>query len=82
MTITDLTGVIGVTILLVAYLLILMKKISSDGILYISLNLVGAGIACLASILLNYVPFIVLEAAWTIVSFYSLIKKLITKIDN
>jgi hypothetical protein len=82
MTITDLTGVIGVTILLVAYLLILMKKISSDGILYISLNLVGAGIACIASIMLNYVPFIVLEAAWTIVSMYSLIKKLIKKIDN
>jgi hypothetical protein len=82
MTTTDWVGVIGVSILLIAFLLNLMNKISANGIVYITLNLVGAGIACIASIMLNYVPFIVLEAAWTIVSMYSLIKKLIKKIDN
>ena len=79
MNITDWVGVIGVSILLIAFLLNLMNKISSDGILYISLNLIGAAIACLASILLKYVPFIVLEAVWTIVSLFSLIKRLTRK---
>ncbi|WP_449384926.1 hypothetical protein [Changchengzhania lutea] len=36
------------------------------------LNLVGAAMACLASILLNYWPFIILEAVWALVSLYSL----------
>ena len=79
MNITDWVGVIGVSILLIAFLLNLMNKISSNGILYISLNFIGAAIACLASILLNYIPFIVLEAVWTFVSLFSLIKKLIRK---
>ncbi len=76
MTTTDLVGVIGVTILLIAFLLNLMNKIATDGMLYISLNLIGAGIACLASVMLKYVPFIVLEGAWAVFSLFSLIKNL------
>jgi len=32
------------------------------------LNLVGASVAYFASILLKYLPFIILEGSWTIVS--------------
>jgi hypothetical protein len=78
MTMTDWIGFLGVTILLVAFLLNLTNKISSKKITYILLNLIGAGIACLASILLEYWPFIILEGAWTFVSFISLIR-LVTK---
>jgi hypothetical protein len=68
MTQTDWTGSIGVTILLIAYFLNLRDIIKKDSLSYLFLNLIGAGIACLASVLLNYVPFIILEACWTIVS--------------
>lgn len=68
MTQTDWIGFIGVTILLIAYFLNLLDLIKKDGRTYLLLNLVGAGVACYASILLNYMPFIILEGCWTLVS--------------
>jgi hypothetical protein len=79
MTITDWTGFIGVTILLVAFFLNLRDLIKKDSLTYLLLNTVGAGIACLASILLKYLPFIILEGCWTIVSVYGLINYLKVK---
>ena len=68
MAFTDLTGTIGVTILLVAYFLNLIHKIKNNSPAYLLLNFTGAAIACLASVLLKYWPFIILEGCWTIVS--------------
>jgi hypothetical protein len=79
MTLTDWIGFLGVTILLVAFFLNLTNKISSKSFTYIFLNFLGAGIAGLASVLLNYLPFIILEAAWTLVSLISLIKFFLKK---
>ena len=76
MTPTDWTGLIGVTILLVAYFLNLRDVIKKDSFAYLLLNSIGAGIACFASILLNYMPFIILEGCWTIVSVKGLINYL------
>ena len=80
MTLTDWTGFIGVAILLLAYILILTNKIKQESFLYINLNLIGAAIALIASILLNYWPFIILEAAWTLVSAYGLVSMMKKKI--
>jgi hypothetical protein len=74
MNTTDWIGFIGVTILLLAYFLNLNNKLDKDGLPYILLNIIGAGIACLASVLLKYWPFIILEGAWTTVSLFSLYK--------
>jgi hypothetical protein len=74
MTITDWVGSLGVAILLLAFFLNLTGRLSKDGITYILMNIVGASMACIASILLKYVPFIVLEAAWTLVSLISLVR--------
>ena len=68
MTQTDWTGFIGVTILLIAYFLNLRDMIKKDSLVYLLLNLVGAGIACIASVLLKYLTFMILEGCWTIVS--------------
>ena len=73
MTLTDWTGFIGVTILLVAYFLNLRDIIRKDSLTYLLLNIVGAAIACFASVLLKYLPFIILEGCWTIVSTIGLI---------
>jgi hypothetical protein len=72
LTATDWIGTIGVSILLMAFLLNLLKKISQDSLTYILLNLVGAAIACFASVLLKYWPFIILEGVWTMVSAFAL----------
>jgi hypothetical protein len=76
MTITDWTGAIGVTLLLVAFFLNLVGRIPKEGIAYLLLNVVGAGLACTASVLLRYWPFIILEGCWTLVSAIGLIAAL------
>ncbi len=70
----DLIGFIGVSMILMAYFLNLNNKLNSADIRYILLNLVGATLACLASILMEYYPFVLLEGVWTIVSVVALIK--------
>jgi len=70
---SDWIGFTGVTILLLAFLSNLRGLLSRDSLLYILLNISGAGLACLASYLINYIPFIILEASWTFVSLLALI---------
>ena len=72
----DLIGFIGVAILLVAFLLNLLGKISREGWLYILMNTTGGGLACLASWLINYLPFVILEGTWMLVSILALVKML------
>jgi hypothetical protein len=74
MNFNDLIGTIGVGIILIAYFLNMFSIISKDGILYFILNIVGAGIACFASVLIHYMPFIILEGAWVLVSIVGLVK--------
>ncbi|SCY05365.1 hypothetical protein SAMN05192588_0913 [Nonlabens sp. Hel1_33_55] len=71
---TDWIGTIGVFLILLAYFLTVIKKIKTEDLLFILLNFVGASLACLASILLEYWPFIILEACWSLISLYSLIR--------
>ncbi|WP_449528491.1 CBU_0592 family membrane protein [Fulvivirga lutea] len=74
MTFIDWVGAFGVFLILLAYLLHSLNRIHSDGSVYLFLNLFGAGLACVASIMLNYWPFIILESAWVLVSIYNLVK--------
>jgi hypothetical protein len=70
---SDWIGFIGVAMLLIAFLLNLLNKIDKNSLLYILMNVIGAGLACLASWMINYVPFIILEATWTMVSVFALV---------
>ncbi len=73
---TDLIGFIGVSLILTAYFLNLNDRLDHTNIVYILMNLVGAILACLASLLMQYYPFVLLEGTWTLVSFIALIKYL------
>lgn len=73
MSSVDWIGAIGVTILLIAFFLNLKGMLDKNGWPYLTMNVIGAGMACLASVLLQYWPFIILEACWTIVSGLDLI---------
>lgn len=70
----DWIGFIGVFQILLAYVLNVLGKLKSKDLTFILLNLIGASMACLASILMNYLPFIILEGVWTLVSLMALIK--------
>ncbi|WP_395057191.1 hypothetical protein [Flavobacterium sp.] len=76
MNYNDIIGTIGVSIVLVAYFLNIFGMIPKEGILFFILNIIGATIACYASILINYKPFVILEGTWAFVSFLGLIKNL------
>jgi len=74
MNTNDWLGFFGVFLILLAYILNELGKITNKNLLFILLNLIGASIACVASILINYIPFIILEGVWALVSFNSLFK--------
>jgi len=76
LTINDWVGLAGVSLLLVAFFLNLWGKIHRDGLTYILMNMIGAGLACLASWLINYMPFVILEGTWALVSMAGLIRYL------
>jgi hypothetical protein len=70
----DWIGFIGVFQILLAYILNVTGKLDKRSLTFILLNFIGASMACLASILMNYLPFIILEGVWAIVSLIALIK--------
>jgi len=63
---------LGVFQILLAYILTVAKKIKPNSFPFIILNLSGSMMACVASILIKYIPFVILEGAWALVSIYSL----------
>ena len=76
MNYSDIIGGIGVFITLLAYFLIIFNFIDKDGVLFFMMNIIGAGLACYASLLINYWPFVVLEGTWTLISIVGLMKSL------
>ncbi len=74
MSYNDIIGSIGVLIILIAYFLNNFSIIKQNGNLYFFLNIIGASIACYTSYLINYIPFVILEGSWALISVIGLIK--------
>lgn len=72
----DWIGFLGVLLILLAYIFNVTGKLKSTDLIFIILNLLGAGLACLASILLKYLPFVILEGVWSLVSLVAFINYL------
>ncbi|MEI2755470.1 MAG: hypothetical protein V9F46_03345 [Chitinophagaceae bacterium] len=70
MSLSDLIGIFGVALILIAYFLNVIGKLTSDNKIFITLNILGSGIACLASYMIKYWPFVILEGTWFLVSIY------------
>ena len=70
----DIIGTIGVGLILLAYFMNIFMLIPKDGHLFFLMNIVGAGLACYASYLISYRPFIILEGTWTLVSVIGLLR--------
>jgi hypothetical protein len=68
MNYTDIVGTIGVGLILFAYFANTFSIIPKEGKLFFLLNFIGAGLACYASYIINYWPFVILEGTWVIVS--------------
>jgi hypothetical protein len=75
MSYSDWIGTAGVGLILLAYFASTFNFISGKSKLFFLLNIVGAGLACYASYLINYWPFVILEGTWMLVSLAGLIKQ-------
>jgi hypothetical protein len=65
-------GAFGVSLLLLAFFLNLAGFLSATTRLYRLLNAVGAGLACYASYLIGFWPFVVLEGTWCVFALVAL----------
>lgn len=72
MNTVDWIGFVGVFQILLAYVLNIFGKLEKKDLTFILLNLIGASLACLASVLMKYLPFIILEGIWALVSLIAL----------
>jgi hypothetical protein len=65
----DLVGNIGVVMLMIAYLLLQLNKLSSADLVYSVLNAAGASLI-IASLLVNFnLSALVMEVFWVLISF-------------
>lgn len=79
MTTSDIIATTGVSLLLIAFFLQSLKIIKAESAAYGLLNLFGATIAGYASWLIPFMPFVILEAVWSVVALFGLIKLYIKK---
>ena len=74
MTYNDIIGTIGVALILIAYFLNTEALIPINGKFFYVINIIGAALACYASYLISYWPFVILEGTWMLVSLYGLMR--------
>ncbi len=76
MSFAEILGTIGVSLILVGFSLNLFGLMQRRSFKYILLNLVGGALACTASILIEFFPFVILEGTWTVVAVVGLVSLL------
>lgn len=74
MKFSDVIGSIGVSILLIAFLLSLLGFIEQKSKIYAILNFTGASLSCYASVLIEYIPFVILEGTWAVVGLWAFLR--------
>ena len=67
-TAAEAVGLFGVFLLLGAFFSKLIGKLEAESLTFASLNLVGSALACYASYLLDFMPFVVLQGTWALVA--------------
>ena len=72
---SDIIGSVGVALLLVAYFMNLFKLLGQESKTYGILNVAGAGLACYASLMIAFIPFVILEGIWALVALIGMFRK-------
>ena len=75
----DLAGNIGVLMMVIAYLLLQMEKLSSSAVSYLLLNAVGALLVILSLTFHFNLSAFLMEVFWLLISLYGLAKPLFSK---
>ncbi len=70
----DVSGWVGVAALLLAYVLVSMRKIEGDSVPYQLLNAVGSGLLIINSLYYGAYPSVGINVAWIGIAIYALIR--------
>ena len=63
---SDIIGSIGVSLLLIAFLINLKGSLPTSNRWYIILNIVGAALCGISAYLIRFYPFVILESVWVL----------------
>jgi len=74
MSLADVIATIGVSTLLVAFVLNIRNIISPNNRWYNILNIIGATLCGYSAYLISFYPFVILEAVWAAVAALALLK--------
>ncbi len=74
MTTSDFIGTIGVSILLIAFVLNQRRTISEHSRAFLAMNLIGALMCGYSAWLVRFMPFVVLENVWALVAAWGLLR--------
>ena len=75
----DLVGNTGVLLMVVAYMLLQLEKLSSSALSYLLLNAVGATMVMISLMFSFNLSAFLMEAFWLLISLYGLAKSLKAK---
>lgn len=70
----DFLGIIGVALTLIAYFLLSINKIPTEGKIYPTLNLIGSSLIMFSLYFDWNTPAVLMEGAWILISLYGTIK--------
>ena len=65
-------GILGMILLLTAFILTLLNILTQEAVIYILLNIVGGGLSVYYAAKIKSLPFIILEAVWTFFAVYKM----------
>jgi hypothetical protein len=74
MTTSDLIGTLGVSILLVGFVLNQRRRLSEHSRTFLALNMVGAALCGYSAWLVHFMPFVVLESVWAAFAGWGLLR--------
>ena len=72
--IEEYIGIIGAVVLLIAFALLELDKLSRDKISFHILNFIGASLLLVYAFIINSYVFVALNVAWDLFSLYRIIK--------
>lgn len=73
--IVNIFGIIGATLILLAFILNQTNKLSNDNFYYDLLNFVGSFLLVIYAIVTGAIPFLILNTVWAVASLRDLIFK-------
>jgi hypothetical protein len=75
----DLIGNLGVLLMVIAYLLLQMEKLSSSALSYLLLNAVGATLVIVSLLYRFNLSAFLMEVFWLLISLYGLTRSLFSR---